>query len=74
MLRYDQKKGGSKMVGSITMLGYFIMALLYWWPFGGWRRSFKGLRKLYREDPVAAVEKYRLSNSKRNGMASNMNL
>lgn len=74
VLRYDQKKGGSKMVGSITMLGYFIMALLYWWPFGGWRRSFKGLRKLYREDPVAAVEKYRLSNSKRNGMASNMNL
>jgi len=74
VLRYDQKKGGSKMVGSITMLGYFIMALLYWWPFGGWRRSFKGLRKLYREDPAAAVEKYRLSNGKRNGMASNMNL
>lgn len=74
VLRYDQKKGGSKMVGSITMLGYFIMALLYWWPFGGWRRSFKGLRDLYRSDPEAAVEKYRLSNGKRDGLASNMNL
>jgi len=74
VLRYDQKKGGSKMVGSITMLGYFIMALLYWWPFGGWRRRFKGLRELYRKDPAAAVEKYRLSNGKQNGIASNMNL
>ena len=60
LLRYDQKKGGSKMVGSITMLGYFIMALLYWWPFGGWRRRFKGLPELYRKDPIAAIEKYRL--------------
>jgi len=74
VLRYDQKKGGSKMVGSITMLGYFIMALLYWWPFGGWRRHFKGLKVLYREDPEAAVEKYRLSNGKREGVASNLNL
>jgi len=74
VLRYDQKKGGSKMVGSITMLGYFIMALLYWWPFGGWRRRFKGLRELYRTDPSAAVEKFRLANGKRDGMASNLNL
>ena len=74
VLRYDQKQGGSKMVGSITMLGYFIMALLYWWPFGGWRRSYKGLRKLYRSDPDAAVKKYSLSNGKKNGIASNMNL
>lgn len=74
VLRYDQKKGGSKMVGSITMLGYFIMALLYWWPFGGWRQRFKGLNKLYREDPLKAVEEYRLSNRKRDGIASNLNL
>ncbi len=74
VLRYDQKEGGSKMVGSITMLGYFIMALLYWWPFGGWRRRFKGLDKLYRKDPRAAVEKYRLNGGKRDGITSNMNL
>jgi dolichol-phosphate mannosyltransferase len=74
VLRYDQKKGGSKMVGSITMLGYFIMALLYWWPFGGWRWRFKGLRELYRTDPAAAIEKFRLSNGKRNGLTSDMDL
>ena len=74
VLRYDQKQGGSKMVGSITMLGYFIMALLYWWPFGGWRWRYKDLRALYRSDPATAVEKFRLSNGKRNGIASNMNL
>jgi len=73
LLRYDQKKGGSKMVGSITMLGYFIMALLYWWPFGGWRRRFKGLSELYRQDPIAAVEKYRLHGKEKN-VSSNINL
>ena len=37
VLRYDLKESESKMVGSITMLGYFIMAILYHWPFGGWK-------------------------------------
>jgi dolichol-phosphate mannosyltransferase len=74
ILRYDQKKGGSKMVGSSTMLGYFIMAMLYWWPFGGWRRYFKGLGKLYRQDPVKAVEKYRLDKADKKTVSSNMNL
>ncbi|MCD6355837.1 MAG: glycosyltransferase [Anaerolineaceae bacterium] len=74
VLRYDQKKGSSKMVGSITMLGYFIMALLYWWPFGGWRRRFKGLRELYRQDPEKAVEKYRLDKAEKKTISSNMNL
>ena len=45
VLRYDQKKGGSKMVGSITMLGYLIMGMLYWWPFGGWRSQYRGLKQ-----------------------------
>jgi dolichol-phosphate mannosyltransferase len=36
MLRYDQKKSPSKMVGSITTLGYLVMTLLYYWPWGGW--------------------------------------
>jgi len=74
ILRYDQKKGGSKMVGSITMLGYFIMVLLYWWPFGGWRRRFKGLGTLYAQDPARAVEQYKLGGPKRKGVSSGLNL
>lgn len=39
-LRYDKKTSYSKMVGSITTLGYLIMAVLYHWPFGGWRYNW----------------------------------
>jgi dolichol-phosphate mannosyltransferase len=74
VLRYDQKQGGSKMIGSVTMLGYFTMGLLYWWPFGGWRRQYRGLRKLYRQDPAAAVEQYRLGSLKNRHTASRINL
>jgi dolichol-phosphate mannosyltransferase len=73
VLRYDQKKGGSKMIGSVTMLGYFIMALLYWWPFGGWRSQYRGLAKMYREDPAKAVETYKLDNLKNHHTASRIN-
>ena len=74
VLRYDQKKGGSKMIGSVTMLGYFIMALLYRWPFGGWRSQYRGLAKLYRQDPAKAVEKYKLGNLKNHHTASKINI
>jgi dolichol-phosphate mannosyltransferase len=37
VLRYDQKQSVSKMVGSVTTLGYIVMTLLYHWPWGGWR-------------------------------------
>lgn len=74
ILRYDQKKGGSKMVGSITMLGYFIMALLYQWPFGGWRSQYRGLAKLYRENPAKAVDEFKLDSLKRRRTASQINL
>jgi dolichol-phosphate mannosyltransferase len=37
VLRYDQKVSESKMLGSVTTLGYLMMALLYHWPWGGWR-------------------------------------
>ena len=40
VLRYDKKASESKMVGSITMLGYLTMALCYHWPWGGWRRNY----------------------------------
>ena len=44
VLRYDQKQSDSKMVSSITTLGYLVMTLLYHWPWGGWRSS---IRKKY---------------------------
>lgn len=74
VLRYDQKKGGSKMVGSITMLGYLTMALLYWWPFGGWRKQYKGLKDLYKEDRQAALERYKLDALKKRRIASRINI
>jgi len=39
LLRYDQKQSDSKMVSSITTLGYLVMTILYHWPWGGWRSS-----------------------------------
>lgn len=39
VLRYDQKRSPSKMVTSITTLGYITMAILYHWPWGGWRHT-----------------------------------
>ena len=40
-LRYDQKVGLSKMVSSITTLGYLVMLINYYWPWGGWRRMYR---------------------------------
>jgi dolichol-phosphate mannosyltransferase len=37
VLRYDQKMSDSKMISSITTLGYLVMTLMYHWPWGGWR-------------------------------------
>jgi len=73
VLRYDQKRGGSKMIGSITMLGYFTMALLYWWPFGGWRSQYRGLSEHYRKDPEKAVEAYQLNALKGRKFPSRIN-
>lgn len=41
MLRYDQKQSMSKMVSSVTTLGYLAMTVLYHWPWGGWRTSVR---------------------------------
>ena len=41
ILRYDRKKGNSKMIGSITFLGYILMVILYYWPWGGWLKQKK---------------------------------
>jgi dolichol-phosphate mannosyltransferase len=58
VLRYDQKQGPSKMVSSLTTIGYLMMAFLYHWPFGGWRRQYLGLAALYRRDPEEAVRRF----------------
>jgi dolichol-phosphate mannosyltransferase len=58
VLRYDLKESGSKMVGSITTLGYLLMAVLCHWPFGGWRSRYRGLGAIYRQDPEAAVARF----------------
>src|SRR5207253_2764940 len=39
MLRYDQKVSTSKMVSSVTTLGYLVMTIMYHWPWGGWRTA-----------------------------------
>jgi len=59
VLRYDQKASCSKMISSITTLGYIVMAILYHWPFGGWKAYYKGLAKSYQRDGQAAVAEYR---------------
>jgi dolichol-phosphate mannosyltransferase len=38
-LRYDQKESSSKMLSSLTTFGYLVMAVLYHWPWGGWRSA-----------------------------------
>lgn len=58
VLRYDKKASPSKMVSSITTLGYFTMAILYHWPFGGWLRFYKKLSDVYQQSPEKAFERY----------------
>ena len=41
VLRYDKKTSSSKMIGSITTLGYIVMVILNYWPWGGWRSQRK---------------------------------
>lgn len=45
ILKYHQKRSPSKMVGSVTTLGYIVMVILYYWPWGGWRWSYRNLSK-----------------------------
>jgi dolichol-phosphate mannosyltransferase len=58
VLRYDQKESASKMVSSITALGYVMMAVLYHWPFGGWASQYRELRAVYRTNRAEAVERF----------------
>lgn len=65
VLRYDQKVSQSKMISTITTFGYFTMAFLYHWPFGGWRVSYKGLAEAYQASDKDAVEEYAREKMKR---------
>lgn len=47
ILRYQQKRSESKMVSSITTLGYMTLVLLYHWPWGGWKKSYKNIKKIH---------------------------
>ena len=47
ILRYQQKMSESKMVASITTLGYIIMVIMYYWPFGGWISQYKNIKKIH---------------------------
>ena len=69
VLRYDRKASASKMVGSVTTLGYFMMAILYHWPFGGWRSQYRGLRDLYKRDRDRAMETFSLSAIRRRSVS-----
>lgn len=51
MLRYDQKVSVSKMVGSVTTLGYLVMTLMYHWPWGGWKYQY--LNSKVKQDAVS---------------------
>ena len=65
VLRYDRKNGPSKMVTSVTTMGYLTMALLYHWPFGGWRSHYKSLAGAFRDNPDAAVDSFGYLSCKR---------
>lgn len=46
VLRYDQKLSSSKMVSSITTLGYVTLVIMYYWPFGGWKSTSNKIEKI----------------------------
>jgi len=65
VLRYDQKLSSSKMLTSLTTMGYVGMATMYHWPFGGWRRQYRDLARSYRQDRAAAVERFHWTSFRR---------
>jgi dolichol-phosphate mannosyltransferase len=47
VLRYDQKQSDSKMINSLTTLGYMVMTIMYHWPWGGWRSLYSPAKTKY---------------------------
>ncbi|NDV27495.1 glycosyltransferase [Desulfovibrio sp. JC010] len=58
VLRYDLKPSESKMITSLTTLGYLVMAFIYHWPFGGWRSYYKKLAPTYKKSREQAFSRY----------------
>jgi dolichol-phosphate mannosyltransferase len=56
VLRYDRKHGGSKMVANITTFGYLTLAVLYYWPWNGWRNHYKHVAPFRPPAPCAAAK------------------
>ncbi|HZZ80534.1 MAG TPA: glycosyltransferase family 2 protein [Gemmataceae bacterium] len=54
-LRYDQKQSSSKMISSITTLGYLVMVICYYWPWNGWSWQYRGLPKWWTNLPAEVV-------------------
>lgn len=50
VLKYNQKRSSSKMVSSITTVGYIMLVFLYYWPWGGWKSSSKKREKSAHSD------------------------
>jgi len=57
-LRYDQKVTESKMVSSVTILGYFMMAFLYHFPRSGWKKWSRSLREARASSVTAAASAF----------------
>lgn len=66
ILRYDQKASVSKMISSITTVGYLIMAILYHWPWAGWKSYYRNLAKTYQLSREEAVTKFSYDVRKKN--------
>lgn len=62
VLRYDNKASSSKMVTSITTLGYLVIAAIYHWPFGGWKKFYKHLAGTYRQSVKKAYQQFAREN------------
>ncbi len=58
VLRYDLKLSSSKMLTSLTTLGYGLMGLLHFWPFDGWKSQHRSLAQSYRSDRESTLSHY----------------
>jgi len=47
VLKYNQKLSESKMISSITTFGYFVLTVLYHWPWNGWKSQYKSKEKFH---------------------------
>lgn len=46
VLKYNQKLSESKMISSVTTFGYFVLAVLYHWPWNGWKSQYRDIERI----------------------------